>query len=349
MSNLWFDEFDPNEPANDANIFGLPCDEKNSQVILIPVPWEVTVSYGKGTASGPGIILRASKQIDLYQQDIFKAWQLGIYYLPIDQKIHTLSSRLLTKFKALLGEQKQGRLRKKADWLSEVNSSCAVLNQFIEDNCIKYLNQDKIVGIIGGDHSTPIGLIRALAGKNSAFAVLQIDAHADLRVQYEGFEHSHASIMHNVLKLPGVNRLIQVGVRDYCEEEAEKMQQDERITSFTQDAIVTRMFNGDSWGKIVDEIVDKLPDKVYVSFDIDGLDPALCPGTGTPVPGGLTYDQAMYLLKRVAISGRTIIGFDLCEVSAGTGDGEWDGNVGARILYRLTNLTAASQGKILFN
>ena len=109
------------------------------------------------------------------------------------------------------------------------------------------------------------------------------------------------------------------------------------------------MFVGETWKTIVDGIVESLPDKVYISFDIDGLDPSLCPGTGTPVPGGLTFEQADYLIKSIAKSGKIIIGFDICEVGPGSGTGEWDGNVGARMLYRLTNLAAASQDKIFFN
>ena len=349
MSKPWYEEFDPSEPGVVNNIFGLPCNEKEAQAILIPVPWEATVSYGKGAVNGPALINRASKQVDLHQPDIFKAWQLGIYLLPIDHKIRTLNSTLQSKFIALKEGPKQHSAKSRAEWLSDVNSSSDVLNQFIEDNCTNYLKKDKIVGIVGGDHSTPIGLMRALAKQHSDFAILQIDAHADLRESYEGYDYSHASIMHNALKLTQVGQLIQVGVRDFCDEEAERLEEDEHIITFTYEAIVERMFDGESWKSIVADIVKKLPDKVYVSFDIDGLDPSLCPGTGTPVPGGLTYDQAVYLVKQVAMSGKTIIGFDLCEVSAGDGNGEWDGNVGARVLYRLTNLTAASQGKILFN
>ena len=194
-----------------------------------------------------------------------------------------------------------------------------------------------------------MGLIRALCDQVSEFAILQIDAHADLRKAYEGFEFSHASIMYNALRNKGVSQLVQVGVRDYCDEEAELIQEDSRITCYTYQGIKEGQYEGSTWIQQVNKIIDALPDAVYVSYDIDGLDPSLCPGTGTPVPGGFSFEEVDYLLKQLALSGRKIIGFDLCEVSPGDGSGEWDGNVGARVLYRLCNLTAASQKKILFN
>ena len=349
MSKPWFEKYDPNTPGEDPNLFGLPCNEKSAQAIVIPVPWEATVTYGAGTSNGPNLINNASKHVDLYQSDIFMAWKLGIYLLPVENKIGTLNSSILSN-KSLYTDQKGSEFgRNWSDWVKEVNNSSKVLNEFIEEKCLEFLKQDKVVGVLGGEHSSPFGLLAALTKHNKAFAILQIDAHADLREAYEGYEHSHASIMYNALKLPEIKQLVQVGVRDYCDEEAERMEEDERIIPFTYRAISDRLFAGETWAGIVDEIVNQLPEKVYISFDIDGLDPALCPGTGTPVPGGLSFDQADYLIKSIAKSGIRIIGFDLCEVGPGPGEGEWDGNVGARMLYRLTNLTAASQDKIFFN
>ena len=348
MGKPWYEGFDPNEPDASQNLFGLPCDEKSAQAIIIPVPWEATESYGAATSFGPGLISRASRQVDLYQDDIFMAWKLGIYLLPVEHKINTLNSSLLAKRSQFTSEQGGGK-RDWSEWIMEVNSSSKVLNDFIEEKCLAFLKQDKLVGIIGGEHSSSFGLITALAKHHETFAILQIDAHADLREAYEGYTHSYASIMFNALNLPQIKQLVQVGVRDYCDVEAERIEEDERITTFTYRTIADKLFAGETWKSIVDEIVNQLPEKVYISFDIDGLDPTLCPGTGAPVPGGLTFDQADYLIKSIATSGKKIIGFDLCEVGPGTGEGEWDGNVGAHMLYRLTNLAAASQDKIFFN
>ena len=349
MSKPWYDEFDPNVPGESPNLFGLTCNEKSAQAIVIPVPWEATVTYGAGTSNGPNLINNASKHVDLHQSDIFMAWKLGIYLLPVEHKISTLNASLLSKKRLYTGQKGAEFDRSGSDWIKEVNSSSKVLNEFIEEKCLEFLKRDKVVGVLGGEHSSPLGLMAALARQNEAFAILQIDAHADLREAYEGYEHSHASIMYNALKLPQIKQLVQVGLRDYCDEEADRMDEDERIIAFTYRTIADRLFSGETWARIVDEIVDQLPDKVYISFDIDGLDPALCPGTGMPVPGGLSFDQADYLIKSIAKSGKRIIGFDLFGVGPGNDGGEWDGNVGARMLYRLTNLTAASQDKIFFN
>ena len=165
-------------------------------------------------------------------------------------------------------------------------------------------------------------------------------AHADLRDAYEGFTCSHASIMHNALQLPQVSRLVQVGIRDYCGAEVELAQRSGgRVVQFDDYKLARNAFEGVAWGTQCDAIIEQLPENVYVSFDIDGLSPDNCPGTGTPVPGGLSYREAVYLLARLAESGRRIVGFDLTEVSPADNDGEWNANVGARVLYKLCNLT----------
>ena len=105
-----------------------------------------------------------------------------------------------------------------------------------------------------------------------------------------------------------------------------------------------RQYEGESFKQVVDDIISHLPDNVYISFDIDGLDPKLCPNTGTPVPGGFEFNEVVFLLKQLAASGKKIIGFDLVEVAPGEDD--WNGNVGARLLYKLCNLMAVSQGKL---
>jgi agmatinase len=186
--------------------------------------------------------------------------------------------------------------------------------------------------------------MKALSEKH-AFGILQIDAHMDLRKDYEGFTFSHASIMRNAIQLDGVQSIVQVGIRDYCEEEETFIRAcDKPIQSFYDDNIKEGLMIGDDWTDWVHSIIALLPEKVYISFDIDGLQPGLCPGTGTPVPGGLSFEQASFLIRKVAQSGRRIIGFDLCEVAPGA----WDGNVAARMLYRLITYTGVSHRAITF-
>ena len=196
--------------------------------------------------------------------------------------------------------------------------------------------------MLGGDHSTPFGYIKAIAERYPDFAILQIDAHCDLREAYEGFVYSHASIMYNVLKEIGeVKKLVQVGIRDFCDEELNYIHNsDSRVVTFFDKVIKERQYEGETWKNIVDDIVSHLPEHVFVSFDIDGMDPKLCPHTGTPVPGGFEVEQIFYLLKKVHQAGKRIIGFDLNET--GVSANEWDENVSARILYKLCSLLAAT-------
>ena len=195
--------------------------------------------------------------------------------------------------------------------------------------------------MLGGDHSTPLGLIQALAEKHSSFAILQIDAHADLREAYEGFEFSHASIMYNAIKIPQVKKLVQVGIRDYCEAELDLINSNKKITAFFDRDIKHKQYNGTNWSTICDSIIEMLPDKIYLSIDIDGLDPKLCTHTGTPVPGGFEFEQVVYLVEKLVTSKRKIIGFDLNEVAPGKD--EMDANVGARLLYRVANAMLVSR------
>jgi agmatinase len=167
----------------------------------------------------------------------------------------------------------------------------------------------------------------------------------DLREAYEGFTYSHASIFWNVLQRKGITQLTQVGIRDYCEAEALFAKElAGRVAVFFDQQLQEQAFQGISWQEQCTRIIATLPEKVYISFDIDALDPKLCPNTGTPVPGGLSLPQALYLIKQLVSGGRTIIGFDLNEVG-GLGC-TWDGNVGARVLYKLCNWLGRSNGRI---
>nr|MBP6432998.1 arginase family protein [Ferruginibacter sp.] len=159
---------------------------------------------------------------------------------------------------------------------------------------------------------------------------------------YEGFKYSHASVMYNALEeIPQIKKLVQVGIRDYCEEEYHYISNSNfRVVTYFDKDIKERQYEGQQWKFIVDEMVSHLPQNVFISFDIDGLDPKLCPHTGTPVQGGFETEQIFYLFKRVLQSGRKLIGFDLNEV--GVSQDEWDENVGARCLFKLCNLLVAS-------
>ncbi|WP_242919297.1 agmatinase family protein [Pontibacter liquoris] len=342
--------FDPNGVGDvNGGLFGLPFTIEEAEVVLIPTPWEVTVSYSAGTAQGPQAIKEASPQIDLFEPSIRDAWKLGIAMEEISGEWQATSEELRQQAEQYInwledGSPETGRAAFEQT-PQQITQKGEEMLQWLKQKALGYLEQNKLVGVLGGDHSTPLGLLHALAEKNEEFGILQVDAHADLREAYEGFTYSHASIMYNALKLPQVKKLVQVGIRDLCQAEAELAEQSNgRVTIFYDATLKENMYAGDSWKKECKKIIAQLPPKVYISFDIDGLDPKLCPATGTPVPGGLEFEQAVYLIKQLVKSGREIIGFDLCEVAPG--DSEWNGNVGARLLYKLCNWAAVSQKRL---
>ena len=338
--------FDPNNAGDpNNNIFGLPFNCEDAALVILPVPWEVTVSYSPGTANGPQAVFDASLQVDLYDPFVKDAWKLGIAMDEINPDIKSQSNLLRKKAEKYIAMCAEGKIAEKNPSMKkikdEIDKACHDLNFWVKTESLKYLDKNKIVALLGGDHSTPLGLMQALAEKHSSFAILQIDAHADLRKAYEGFEFSHASIMYNALKITQIKQLVQVGIRDYCDAEMAIINSDKRITTFFDRDIRHQMYEGKSWSEIVERIIGSLPEKVYISIDIDGLDPKLCPHTGTPVPGGFDFEQTVYLFEKLVSSKRKIIGFDLNEVAPG--NDEWDASVGARLLYRVANLTLKSQ------
>ena len=338
-------DFNPNDIGNiNNNIFGLPTNEENAQMIFIPVPWDVTVSYSAGTAKAPDAIFDASFQVDLFDPFKENAWETAYAMCQLSKEIKEKNDRIKFHSHNVISHLAKGDDPKEIqNSISIVNTACSELNLWIKDKSKYYIDKNKFVAIIGGDHSVPLGFMRTLAEKFDNFGILQIDAHADLRNAYEGFEFSHASIMFNALKIPQIKKLVQLGIRDYCQEEYDLiLNSNDRIKTFFDRDIKNEMYEGSSWKTICDKIIKELPENIYISFDIDGLDPKLCPNTGTPVQGGLEVEQVFYLFEQIILSGKKLIGFDLCEVAPG--EDEWDANVGARILYRLANIMAKSNG-----
>jgi len=345
MSDL--STFDPNSVGNpNNNIFGLPFSEEESRLVILPIPWEVTVSYRAGTARAPDHIFTASLQVDLFDPEVQDGWKQGYFMREPNKKILIKSDYLRKEAELYINYISQGEIVGENKFmcksLKEINAGSMFLNDWVYDQTKQLLNSGKLVALLGGDHSTPFGFFRAIADKYEDFGILQIDAHCDLRKAYEGFNYSHASIMYNTMEqIPQVKKLVQVGIRDYCDEELDYLSNSNgRIVAYFDKDIKESLYEGNTWKNIVDSIVDQLPQNVYISFDIDGLDPKLCPHTGTPVQGGFETEQVFYLFKKMLASGRKLVGFDLNEV--GVSHNEWDENVGARVLYRLCNLLIAS-------
>ena len=263
---------------------------------IIPVPLERTVSYGSGTGQGPDAIIEASNELERLCQGI-EPCALGILTEP-----HVDCEGPMPQVMERLAKRTETAIR---------DGKCPVT--------------------LGGEHSLTYGAVTGVArALGKPVGIIQIDAHADLRIAYQGQEHSHASVMH-LLAESGV-RLAQFGVRALSQQEV-----DSRVRNkvFFKDAeeLVT--------GNILSvALPDDFPEHVYVSFDVDGLDPSLMPATGTPVPGGLGYYQALRLVEH-ALQGRTCVGLDVVEL-APDGNAAWDFTT-AQIVYRLM-AAVAKQG-----
>jgi agmatinase len=336
-------QFDPNGfsvPNN--NIFGLPFSEEDAQLVIVPVPWEVTVSFKGGTARAPENIVRASMQVDLFDSEYKNSWKKGIFMPAVDKKLLLKNDFLRKENELYLNFIKTGEKIETNKFmcktLKEVNEGCKMMNEWVYEKTKILLDNGKKVGLLGGDHSTAFGFIKALSEKNESFGILQIDAHCDLRKSYEGLTYSHGSVMYNILEsFPQITKLMQLGVRDYCESEWDYICNSEfKVTTYFERELKERLYEGQTWQQITDEIVAQLPENIYISYDIDGLDEKLCPHTGTPVPGGFDMEQVNYIFKKITTSGKKIIGFDLSET--GISPDGWDENVSARILFKLSNL-----------
>lgn len=340
-------------PEKDAGLFGTHFDPSIQDLIIIGVPWEPTASYGRGTSLTPQAIIEPSHQLDFYDAYSNSEAVTRVGMAPLSPQWQQWNQHCLNLTPSIIAA---GGARADHPDLAEVNAISQQLNRALQETTAHWLDQGKLVGILGGDHASPFGAMMAHDIYEKPWGILHVDAHHDLREAYEGFTYSHASIMYNILRESRhMTRLVSVGIRDYAASERTMALGDPRILTFYDRDLSRQGFAGKSWLAQCQAMVAQLPERVYVSFDIDGLDPRLCPHTGTPVPGGLSYQQAISLLEVLVDQGHTVIGFDLCEVSPGPKPlpgpkpaffrppGEWDLNVGARLLYQMCAITLASQ------
>jgi agmatinase len=261
---------------------------ENSRVLIWPVPFEKTVSYGRGTGEGPAAIIDASRNMELYDEEIGgETAAIGIHTLP------------------------------SADADHEPEEMMAALQQ----EARRLLATGKFLCMLGGEHSISAPVVRAFREALPSLSVLQIDAHADLRDSYDGTRHSHASTMRRVLE---VCPAVQVGIRSLSAEEARAIPH-----------LPTQIFYAkDITGKTdwVDRAVDSLTDDVYLTIDIDGLDPSLVPSTGTPEPGGLMWNEVLTLLRTLAAK-RNVVGMDLVELCGSAGNNA-SSFLAAKLIYK---------------
>ncbi len=342
------ENFDPNGVGiANGNIFGFPVTQEEANIVITPIPWDATASYGKGTSEGPQAILDASTQLDFYHFQLDKAWETKVFMSPISKEWKKINDDLCIRGMEYIRFLEEGGTINNSNefslLLQEMHEAQTALKENLKEKAIVLINNGQIPAVLGGEHSTPLGLIEAFDSFNKPFGILQIDAHADLRNAYEGFEQSHASIMFNaVTNCKNLEKLVQVGIRDVSQSEIDLINETSKITTFFDWSIKQALFEGRTWKSIVDDIIKELPQRVYISFDIDGLKPYLCPNTGTPVSGGFELEEINYLIFSLIEAGKEIIGFDLNEVGTDS-TSDWDANVGARALWNLVCVTEKSR------
>ena len=246
---------------------------EKSRVILIPVPYDGTSTWGKGADRGPEAFLEAAENMELYDIETdSQPYREGIFLAP-----------------AITGE-----------------ASPKALVEEVHNQVKTYIKRNKFVTLIGGEHSLSIGSIRAFNECFDNLTVLQIDAHADLRKEYQGTPFNHACAMHEAAH---TTNLIQVGIRSM--DALERTYMDEEKTFFAHE-LATDEF----W---MDRAIDLMTENVFITFDLDGLDPSIMPSTGTPEPGGLFWYETLEFLRRV-FQEKEVVGFDLVELCPNPAD-----------------------------
>lgn len=261
----------------ESNFLGAPVSRdtwRKARVAVLPIPFEQTVSYGKGTAGGPSAILGASAYVEFYDEetgrDVMR--DVGIATLP--------------PFRTA---------RKGRGAVTAIGARAA-----------EVLAAGKFLFSLGGEHTITQALVAAHLAKYPDLSVLQIDAHSDLRESYQGSPFSHASVMARVCEMVDPRRVVQVGIRAQCQEEAEFIRR-RRVNTLYAHRL--RSTPGEAW---IGRAVSNLTKHVYVTFDVDGLDPSIMPSTGTPEPNGLLWNETMHLLERVGRT-RRVVGCDVVE------------------------------------
>ncbi len=287
------------------NFLGLPPEDSQydaAGVLVLPIPYEGTVSYGHGTGHGPAAILRASTQVELYDREFGRE--------PVfDYGIHTLP------------------------YLAPDLSGPEATVKTIEAAVAEYAATGKLVVGLGGEHTVSVGFGRGLRAALGDFTIVQIDAHADLRNDYEGTPYSHACVAR---RLNDIAPIIQFGIRSISQEEADCIQANpDKLTVFFADDIHA---GNDHLARLAEMVQGK---NVYLTVDVDGLDPSLIPATGTPEPDGLSWRQTLDIIRTLTQHAR-VIGFDVVELAPNPTSHSSD-FITAKLVYKIMNLVMASR------
>jgi agmatinase len=268
---------------------------KDAEAVILPIPYEATVTYGGNTREGPEAILCASRQVELWDEE--DNWNPSAY-------ISLATANPLTP---------------------EAAGPQAMLDK-IRRTVQPWAGQGKLVIALGGEHTITSALVQAVQTRHPDLHVVALDAHADMRDTYDGSKLSHACALRRVYELG--RPLTILGVRSYSEEEYQLLRVAPRLTLFTARDLNTPA----GWAQALQHLAD-LKGPVYLTMDLDALDPAIMPAVGTPEPGGLTYSQALAIMRTLAARG-PIIGADLVELAPIPGHRVGDFTA-ARLLYKL--------------
>lgn len=316
-------DFDPNNTGPEGSgLFALPCSTDDSSLVVVPVAWDATSSQARASAGAPDAVYAASKHVELFDPKLGRIYRRGIAMDAPLAEIATLNRHAIAI-------QDVDTFRG-----GQLTEPCERLNVLVQGMVSAHLEAGRRVGLLGGDHSVSFGAIEAHLSEHPGLGILQIDAHCDLRCEFDEIKFSHASIMYNVVEYLQPDILVQVGVRGLCDFEADYIRRSGCVCTFFDADLHELRAEGVAWKEICSKIATTLPEKVYVSLDIDGLVPWACPNTGTPVPGGLNYNDVVYLLRQISNSGRSIVAFDLVEVGAN----EFDASIAAHLLYQLCGI-----------
>lgn len=308
-----------------------------ADVVIISTPWSVTSDFGRGATYTPDAIIEASVKSGIY--DALSGVSLAgrISTVEINYDIQELSEHLgreAERVKHYGADASSLMTEHYARKVAHIDEGFATMQQSTYEEVKRYAEQGKCVAVIGGDHSVAYGAVKAIAECHGGVGVLFIDAHADF-CQGEPFRFTHRSIARNIIEdISLVERLVAVGVRDISPEEALSIESSPKSEIFLAERLASERFEGRSWGELCREIVERLPQQVYISFDIDALKIEFCHNTNAPVPGGMTFDEVIYLINSVVESGRKIVGFDISEIVPNL-EYTMDATVGARLLSKM--------------
>lgn len=341
-------EFDPNTITPDnGNYFGLSLNPEEAALVLLSAPWDLTTSLRFGSSYAPDAIIEASRYVDFYEPLAPNTWRKGIATAPIDYSIQDLSHRLRSDAEGVIKMHDELGISVLDNLMYErrlrrVNEGSVEVNDNIFKQTSHWLEMGKIVGLVGGDQSVSYGIVRALGYKYEKLGLLHIDSKCDMHEAYQGFDFSHASTMYNILRdVPQVEKLVAVGVQEFSPIEWERSVDDKRVSLYTAQDIWSRQFDGDTWANIVNGIIEELPNDVYLSLDIDGLENECSPNKGHLTAGGLSFHQVVFLMERIVASGRRIVGFDITEVVPSM-DNKAEMRVVARLLFKMCSMALKS-------